>query len=286
MTHDKQVLATNLMFLQGAEEIRATLESIGIPVLFLKGSAFLDTLYKDLGERPMCDVDILIPQDKRHEVDAALRDARFEMRVAADRPATRARLYNWAYIRGGNSPLCVEAHVRFGHEEPYTIDYDGIWKRAVTYQTQDRRIPTLSPEDSLLYTSLHEAKHSFIWDERPSEDLRRILTEWSPSWDAVLARAKQWGMRNALYISLLRATNHGVEIPSDVLRQLAPSGARAWLVHRLIDPRTGDARYRRETKRLQLAMLVACTDSMAGPMRFVSHWSLRRVQDVLAQVRS
>ena len=62
---DMATLAGNMAALQEMERLRGLLEQAGVEVILLKGAAFLDTIYPDLSERSMCDLDFLIrKQDK------------------------------------------------------------------------------------------------------------------------------------------------------------------------------------------------------------------------------
>ena len=51
----------------------ATIEAAGIPTLALKGAALIHSLYSDLGQRPMNDLDILVPAGRAAEAAEVLR---------------------------------------------------------------------------------------------------------------------------------------------------------------------------------------------------------------------
>src|SRR5688572_12406115 len=189
------IAGANLYRLERLEEVRAALQARGIPLLYLKGAAFLDTLYPELDSREMSDVDALV----RGEDFARAREIIESLgyRRQAGGPEVE-QFYSWAYVQPG---ITLEIHRAFCHEAQYDVDYAGVWKRAVVHRAPSRTIPTLCPEDTLLQLALHEAKHAFFVDERSGEDVRRAIREWRPDWRTVVDRAREWSMSLVLYIS-------------------------------------------------------------------------------------
>ncbi len=119
------------------------------------------------------------------------------------------------------------------------VDTREIGDRAVKVEGWDRLMLALSPEDLLIYLSLHWAVHhafaGLIWQL----DLALLIRRHAPilDWDAVGQRARRWRGRGALYFAL--RTVHeglGVQLPSSLLADLRPHGARAaavaWLLRR------------------------------------------------------
>jgi len=59
-----ETLARNTVLLQELERILAAFEKAGIAVIVLKGAALAQTVYEDIGLRPMSDIDLLVrPED-------------------------------------------------------------------------------------------------------------------------------------------------------------------------------------------------------------------------------
>ncbi len=281
-----KILAANMLRLSAAEEVRKTLLARGIPLLYLKGAAFLDTLYPDLGERPMCDIDVLVPARQQHAAAQILKGLGFRRSGPLHRPATYEEHFEWVYLRDKPFPFTFEVHRGFCQTQRYGIDYDALWKRHVVYRCGDRVIPTLSPEDSLLHASLHEAMHSFIIDGRSAQDIKRIIEVWKPNWNTVITRAKQWQMTLALYISLHASIRQwGTIIPSEVMAELRPGKMRHMVLGLLLDmEHTGRARPQKATRAWQLLSMLA-TEAPLNLARFGAYYGHLRARDMLLKRR-
>lgn len=253
----RSVLASNLHRLNRLDALRIALERRGIDVLYLKGAAFLDTLYPDLGARPMTDVDVLVRASDLDAAELTLLEEGYEPhivpRVQGTRSATLDELYCRPYLHSG---LLIELHRGICHWAQYDVDYEGMFARAVRLRADERIVPTLSPEDALLGSAVHEAKHFFALGERSSEDVHRIIEVWRPDWDVVVQRAAEWRARVPVFVSLLRARNtKGSAVPAWVLDRLRPRGIRARWLKALFDLNRGCPRFSGVTRPVQLAAL-------------------------------
>ena len=96
----------------------------------------------------------------------------------------------------------------------------------------------LSPEDTLLYLSVHLAVHHGYGVARMFVDLDRLI-RLGPAldWGILTRRAQGTGLRNVVYFALdLTRLLLGTPIPDGVLQNLKPPVPIRWAVTRLIDP--------------------------------------------------
>lgn len=286
---DAAALSRNMQWLVHTEELRRRFEHAGVPLLLLKGAAYLDTLYVDLSSRPMVDVDVLVRAEDRLRAEHLARDSGFVRQPLSSHPASEAAYYHWLYMRDGARPLYLEIHTGFCPTGWFAIDYAKVFDRAVSYAGVRRQIPTLSSEDSLLFAALHEGRHSFASPARPwVEDCRRILEIWRPQLDEVVERARCWGMTTCLYVYLSIARHQGVraERLDEALLRLRPAVARRRLCAALVDlPGSGQWRWPSAKRTAQLAFHPLLLDS---PMRLgASLWRFAwlRAQDLVAEGR-
>ena len=82
-----ETLAGNMAALQEMERLRQIFDDAQIPILFLKGAAYQDTLYEDLSQRSMCDIDFLIHENDKNKLSALLENEDYERVVHHNRPA-------------------------------------------------------------------------------------------------------------------------------------------------------------------------------------------------------
>ena len=272
--------AANLLRLTRLERLRQTFEDEGVQLLYLKGAAFLDTLYPDLGSRRMSDVDLLVREEQRDQAEALMQRAGLRRLTTEERPVTADVFYERVYVDPDASWIWFELHTAFCQRQRFDIDYDGIWRRAVHLQAVGRPIPTLCPEDSLLYAALHQGLHSFYEDGRWSEDLRRIIERWQPDWELVVERARRWHMATNLYLSLHGAQRLGALVPERALAALRPSVPRRLLAHGLFDLADGGRpRLQRWSRSGQLLTVALTVEEPLNLVRFLGSYGLLRLRD-------
>jgi hypothetical protein len=275
------VAGANLYRLQLLDEARTALESRGIPLLYLKGAAFLDTLYPGLDSREMSDVDALVRAEDFERTRDVLESIGYRRQPGT--PSVEA-FYCWAFVRPG---ITLEIHRWFCHRDQYDVDYAGVWSRAVVLARNGRTVPTLSPEDTLLQLALHEAKHAFFVDERSAEDADHVIREWRPDWRAVIDRAREWRMSLVLYVSLMHARmQSSAEVPEWVLDELRPDAIKHRFLDLLIDlegPRR--TRFREPTYWARFATTLLVTERAANLTRFLATFTKIKIEDGMTRFR-
>jgi len=173
------------------------LRDAGLSPVLLKGAALGHLVYEDPYLRPMSDVDLLIPRDALARALEALEAAGFRLPPADHREFWEAR------------------ELRYG---PVT----GL---------------ALGPVDLHLHQALHLGYHYFqpkgIW----VVDLAMLHLAAEARPEELLERARSWGMRTVLLLSVLHVERCFPGIVSDELLRPARRSLRLALVRRLFPPR-------------------------------------------------
>ncbi len=190
----------------------------GIETLLLKGAPLALLFYKDLGLRPMSDVDVLVRRQQARSAIKILHRA------------------GWKSIYESPEALIPYQHaVEFTHDEGHRLDlhwrvlWDGkqeisddeYWDSAVTMEIDDVRTRTLNPADHLLHICVHGAAWNNLPPLRWVADAAYVLRVAGPAinWDQLVKRTRErrlmLPMRDALaYLQDLL----GIPIPSDVVK--------------------------------------------------------------------
>lgn len=264
------MLAAHLVYLEALDRVTDVLGAAGVPVIALKGAAFVDTLYA-LGERPMSDIDILIPHANRATADERLCAAGLRRRPAPPgRKHSYEHHYNWGYEHG---EVLIEVHINLAQPGRYQIDFDALWDRSRVVTSETRSVRTLCPEDTVIYLAIHQAKHWLREGPNDLGDLTRIIARWQPDWDIVIDRAKRWGATATLSWSLAHAAARGVAVPAPVLDELRPALWRRAGFGLL-------ARWPRSDRGYQLASVLATVDRPVDGARFLARYAAKRVRDL------
>ena len=170
--------------------------SLPVPVVLLKGIALAELVYDSPAERPMGDVDLLVPPDRWQEACAA---APGEELVPPGRPLTARHDYCRSFRH--RSGLVVEIHRWLTPRPLWPGDPTALLARA--RRRQDGAY-LLAPEDLLLSLCVHAAKHGFVVGLRAVIDTRRVVQRLAPDPMIVAARARAWSATRATEMWLTR----------------------------------------------------------------------------------
>ena len=276
----------NLVIYHRARTVLQHLRAAGIAVIVLKGAYLAQAVYRDPALRLMSDVDLLV---KAADVDRA-RDLFHALGYtpAAIKTGAPETLHHDQYVHPSH-PVEFELHwALVSHGDPFRIDLDGLWERAVAVSLAGIPVCTLSAVDTVVHLCLHMTfQHVFDrFGLRCLCDLQRVIQNCGAGldWDAVCGRAEQWGCARNVHLALLSARQLlGVEAPPEVLRRLRPvdydERLLLWATHRvlgLVDDRQGP--WSGNVGRWRLATSVMEKTALAVRMCFpprqeLAHWS-------------
>lgn len=218
--------ARNLRLLREFGILARALDEQGIAFMPFKGVHLCTALYKNIGERPIWDIDLLI---RLEEIRPALNviegtgyrssrpyDLEMEVRNYHHLPA---------YIKRGAPPLEIHwtlLNPRFKNG----LNWEELWERSVPAQVGEVEVRVFSPADLLIYLCAHVAyQHIYIDSVRSLYDIKLLALRMSDQldWGAITARARTWGLANSMYLTL-RLTDYllGCPLP-DVLTQVLRS---------------------------------------------------------------
>ena len=168
-------------------ELVAALRERGVRVALMKGIAYAGTIYPDPAERPMHDMDLLIP---RREMPEAMRVmAAHEMsRVLGVR--RRSRYYHSIELMRGD--LMVELHRGIMQHYRTDIRMGDVWRRARPDPAAGGA-ERLDPVDDALLCILHIARHELAVPALNYVDVRRLWLRLDEAGRALVrARAAEY----------------------------------------------------------------------------------------------
>jgi hypothetical protein len=196
--------------------------------VLLKGQALVAAGDVDPADRPMGDVDVLVPPGQREQAMQALADGGYRVRGEAARP--RAALDRQVLFDAPQGVL-IDLHwniVTGGWRFDHVIapDLDGIMARAVPVAVDGQPARVMGAEDQLLHLAMH-LMLSGGGGRRWWRDLPALLSHRGPGidWSEVVRRAGRWRVRTILWVSLDVAGrgSPSVLVPPAVVRALRPA---------------------------------------------------------------
>jgi hypothetical protein len=223
-------------------EVLALLDGAGLRPVLLKGAGLAHTAYRRPVDRPMRDLDVLLPAGEAELAVRLLTEAGWrpaEQGVAAAAYAAHQHLPPLREPAPGSA--IVEVHRElFAAGHPFALDAAEVRRRARPVRTVPGPALVPSPEDQLLHACLHFAwAHELRWGFwQLAADVAALASGGAvgPAWRAFVERAAAArGEAGAFWALRLAERLGGAEVPAGVLAALRPrlaAGAeRALLRH-------------------------------------------------------
>jgi len=181
--HRRTFYLNQLLIHRGLRVVRA-LAGQGIPALLLKGSGLGPRFYGDLGERPMGDFDILLPEEAPQDAVMAVltKDAGLALRDRA--------LHAHTFL--GKDRLEIDVHRYLLPELAYRGSGRSLWERAAPIELGGEIWRTLSAEDHVFHILVHGLRVSDVPPLRWIVDTAAVLRATPRfDWGLVVEQARR-----------------------------------------------------------------------------------------------
>ncbi len=203
-------LTSNIHLLDEFYDVLKRLNKISVEVIVLKGVLLIEKVYRNIGLRPMSDVDVLVRKEALPEVMKEMSDSGYHI-------TSHGHL---GYLKDGEFPAVIDFHWDIWFPET-----DDIWKRCKMTMIKDIPVKSLDNEDVLIYMATHQSinhgMHKLIW----LCDIHEFIRAYRDSidWKNFIRRVKDCNIEIPLYYTLSYTEKLlGTGIPSDVLEDLKP----------------------------------------------------------------
>lgn len=207
-------------------ELVRAINTVGRPALLLKGVDLADRLYRNLGHRPMGDVDFAVRREDAAAYDEYFRRNGFDVVVQPTAEMMAISVYHHAgYLRASDRVL-FELHWRLSDK-----DYDSVEQVFLRAQSAPAIAPqafVMAPNDLFLSLCQHLADHLFdtpltsIWDIAELVCGANIQVDWQ----AALEAAEQKRISKAVRVVLF-LTNKTLGVPVSQISDWQPDAAIA-----------------------------------------------------------
>lgn len=167
----------------------------GIDSILLKGSVLAELVYRDIGLRPMDDIDILVQESKLRDVENLMLENDYKaVHVVKSQfiGKSEPRHHLPQFIRDNN---IFEIHWHLHNSNPgYEISMDDMWKRALQVQINNVNAKILRFEDMLMHLCVHMDDHLSFGKARFTGfcDIAEILRMDRLNWEYVLSCSRKY----------------------------------------------------------------------------------------------
>jgi hypothetical protein len=215
----RDTAAKNRRLFDAGRRLLTALAEAGIATLVLKGGALASHGYRDLGLRPMSDLDVVVPTGQADAAVQALERAGWEARTPVTPALVRMR-HATDLLETGTSFKCdLHWHVYWECCAPDADD--DLWAASVPLDFEGVPTRTLGPADQLLHLCVHGSRRArrplLLW----IPDALLVLRAGGIDWPRLLAqgRRRRFVLRAATMLAYLRR-QLGAPVPDEVLARL------------------------------------------------------------------
>lgn len=225
----------NLKVLNNMGKILNAFQEKEIPVIGLKGIFLVENVYHSIGLRTFCDLDLMVPKNKLHSTIQCLEDLGFQLSTYFNLRDINRDIKHVPPMAHTNG-LFVEIHWTILEEdEPFTIDTEGLWQRAMPAQIAGADVFALGYEDLILHLCTHMAyQHHLQAGLRNLYDIYAVIKKHPDDidWDLLVEIAKSWRAERVIWISFkLLEEILSLKLPTDIFDKLLPEEVPPEILH-------------------------------------------------------
>ena len=228
--------ARNTLLHYELSKILMAFNDVGIDVIVLKGAFLAETVYKNIGLRPMSDIDLLIKKGDLQKVKKELVQLGYVPLGIIYPTKWHEKLYEQMQTEQGeeipffNHDKTVKIDVHWGIQSPsspFQIDINKFWENAQSVKIASVETLVFAPEDLLLHLCLHIERHiiSATIVFKLYCDIAEVMRHYGEkiNWKYLVQSSKNYGIEEPIYQSLYFVNKYlGAFVPTDVLNDLKP----------------------------------------------------------------
>jgi len=182
----------NLKLICDLKEILQQLNKRNINVVLLQGMHLLQQIYKDIGLRPLTDIDLWILPETRETVGEVLTELDYQ----------KDRLYPNIFKKAATT-IDLNTHIFWAdrirsRQKLINAEQKALFQNCRTIDFEGQKAYGLDRIDQILYLSLHTIKHyadRLIW----LVDIKNLLRDWQASdWELIATRCQELGQEKAV----------------------------------------------------------------------------------------
>jgi hypothetical protein len=227
------VLARNIIIYSELGKILTSFNEFQTPVIVIAGAALAETVYPDISQRPMSDIDLLVHESDLPRIDRILKHNNYALEII------RADERHYHNTHPGFT-LHIDLHTRLPYLD--TTGLKDIWTRARKQRLSNTDTLILSPEDNIIYIATDAVVYHARITQTNLNDMVFLLQEAEPNfdWMRTVKTIQQYHLKAPLYYMLdLVRQKMGVQIPEWVLQDIRPRDTQRWtlrIYQRLLKP--------------------------------------------------
>ncbi len=216
----------NTIYLTELAKLLDSLKKAEIVTVILKGAALAESVYQNVAERSMVDIDILVHRQDVSTVTSALVSLGYNLTEAEEHAGMITEYENELAMRKpGYVDIALEIHWSLLDSPHYQqkMDMGWFWDTVVPARFNDREGLVLGPEALLLHLCshlmLHHRGEGLLW----LNDIAEVLHRYQAllDWETIVAQAQAFDLVLSLQCILSRVSDQwNAPLPAGMLQRI------------------------------------------------------------------
>ena len=268
--------------------IQDAFNKAGIKIIPLKGIILAETLYHNLGLRPMVDIDILVQEKDILNAKNELLQLDYKIYLK-DLPEDYWKRYHCHFqFRNLDKNIILELHWTLAPPRPNRIDINELWKRSRVQTADYSEVLVLSHEDALLSLCLEICKNiSSLQCLKLKNlcDIHELISQYGErlDWDYIDNKIISWRLKGCFfYLYLLTKTYLDTRWPTKIISGIKLRAIRTTVLNLSILDIQRKSRF--QASLLMLAMLDRTADCLMLALQRIAMIS-RKINFVISTLR-
>lgn len=228
-------LARNMLLYDELSKILTAFQKAGIDTIVLKGAFLAEEIYKNIGLRPMNDIDLLIKEEDLQKAKKKLTELKYSATSISQtkfHEQFQTLLDNELEFIHHDKKISIDIHWDIQSPQiPYKTDINKFWDNTKPVKITGIETLTFAPENILQHLCLHLDKHINVSHSplaRPLRDycdIAEVTNHYKDTinWRYLLQSSKDYGIEEPIFQGLFIAKEYfGAFIPENILSEFEP----------------------------------------------------------------
>ncbi|MDD2754218.1 MAG: nucleotidyltransferase family protein [Methanothrix sp.] len=223
-------ISKNMLHFRELANILRSFNDLNIKIIVLKGAFLAQIIYKDIGLRPMNDIDLLIREEDLQMVEKALAELRYYVSSKQSNEILQTHPTKELHFVNQDTKVIIDIHWDIQPiQSQFRIDVDTLWEKAQLAKIDDIITLALSPENILQHLCLHIYNHMHCRGMPQAKPLRdycdiaEVIKYYKDAinWNDLLQSSRDFGIEEPIYQGLSIASQYfEALLPLDVSNRL------------------------------------------------------------------
>ncbi|MDP4228675.1 MAG: nucleotidyltransferase family protein, partial [Bacteroidota bacterium] len=232
-------LARNMLLYDELNKILTAFNKAGIDTIVLKGAFLAEKIYKNIGLRPMSDIDLLIKEKDLQKAKKELTELKYSSTrifpTKLHEQQHRILSKELSFIHQDKNSV-IDIHWDIQQSQyMYKVDVNQFWNNAKPIKIAGIKTLAFASEDILQHLCLHVHKHiilSSIYSYAPPAkplrdycDIAEVTRHYKDTinWNYLFQSSKDYGIEEPIFQGMSIAKKYfGALVPEDILSALKP----------------------------------------------------------------